>query len=448
MKITKQNLSAIAAAFEQDGKADRIYFDDDLPGFGLRLRKGSRRQTYVVQYERQGWQKRLVIGTTAILDPEEARKLARRELAKVTLGSDPQGEKAQERERARITLKAVAVRYLALKKETLRPNSYKNAEGYLLKSWKPLHAFPVHKIERRKVAAVLGDIPKKVAASRARSTLSALFAWAIAEGYLDVNPVTGTNDPDPRIRRERSLVDAKTGNADELAAVWNACGNDEYGRIIKLLILTGQRRDEIGDMRWSELSRDEGTWELPAERAKNKREHSLTLPALAWEIIGEQRQNDSLFGARGGGYTNWHQSKKALDQRCKLKSPWVIHDLRRSVATGMATIGIQPHIIEAVLNHISGHKAGVAGVYNRSSYDDEKKAALVRWTRYVTLVIDPDLLAAHEAYLARGDDNSRNKASAVFRKAIAEGGALWDQYLRVIATGEERKILPFPAETG
>jgi len=392
MKITKQNLPAIAALFEKEGKADRIYFDDDLPGFGLRLRKESKRQTYVVQYERQGWQKRLVIGTTAILDPEEARKLARRELAKVTLGGDPQGEKAQERERARVTLRAVADRYLAKKKDALRPTSYHEVETYLLKSWKPLHAFPVHKIKRRNVAAVLGDIPKKVAASRARSTLSALFGWAIAEGYLDANPVTGTIDPDPRNRRERSLVDKETGNPDELAAVWNACGDDEYGRIVKLLILTGQRRDEIGGMRWGELNRDRGTWKLPPDRAKNKREHSLTLPALAWEIIGEKRQGDSLFGARGRGYTNWHMPKQALDQRCGV-TDWVIHDLRRSVATGMAHIGIMPHVIEAVLNHVSGHKSGVAGIYNRSEYTAEKAQALIRW-------------ADHVASIARGEKSN------------------------------------------
>jgi hypothetical protein len=114
----------------------------------------------------------------------------------------------------------------------------------------------------------------------------------------------------------------------------------------------------------------------------------------------------------------------------------------------MANIGVHPHIIETVLNHVSGHKAGIVSIYNLSKYEDEVKDALERWARYVTLVIDPDLLAAHKASLAHGDKDARDKAGKAFRKAIAEGGAHWDQYLRVIATGEERKILKFPAQTG
>jgi integrase len=249
MKITKANLPDIAAAFATSGKVDRIYFDDELPGFGIRFRTGSKRQVYVVQYERQGVQRRLTLGTTAILDPDDARKLARRELAKVTLGHDPQGDKAAAKAKAKITLLAVAQQFLDVKQKKLRASSLREVERHLLKDWKPLHSFPIHKVERRNVAAVLGDLTKNgpVAAARARSTLISLFAWAVREGYLDVNPAAGTNNPDTGVSRDRILTDV------ELAKIWKACKDDDHGRIVKLLMLTGQRMREVGAMSWPEL---------------------------------------------------------------------------------------------------------------------------------------------------------------------------------------------------
>jgi integrase len=384
MKISKQNLPDIAAKFVALDKADRIFFDDDLPGFGIRFRKGSNRQVYVVQYERNGEQRRLTLGTTALLDPDEARKLARRELAKVTLGHDPQGDKAAAKEKAKITLLAIAQRFLDMKQTTLRPGTLQEYQRYLLKNWKPLHAFPIHRIERRNVAAVLGDLLAKngpVIAARARSTLISLFAWAVREGYLDVNPAAGTNNPDTHVKRDRTLTD------QELVQVWSACRDDDHGRIVKLLILTGQRMREVGGLSWSELDAETGKWQLPAARAKNKREHQLTLPGMAWAIIEQVRDRrpmtDRLFGARGNGFTNWDEAKKGLDQRCPM-AHWTLHDLRRTVATRMADLEIAtPHVIEAMLNHVSGHKAGVAGIYNRSSYEREVRNALALWAEHI-----------------------------------------------------------------
>ena len=157
-------------------------------------------------------------------------------------------------------------------------------------------------------------------------------------------------------------------------------------------------------MCWGELDRSNGTWTIPAGRTKNRREHTLTLPGLAWSIIDAtpRRQfNDRLFGIGARGFNNFHKTKAVLDNRCPI-APWRFHDVRRTVATRMADIGIQPHIIEQVLNHQSGHKAGVAGVYNRSAYTREVKNAL----------------------------------------------AIWADHVASIVSGEEKKILQFPAETG
>jgi hypothetical protein len=136
----------------QAQQPDVIIFGETMPGFGIRFRQGSKRQSYIVQYECGGWQKRLLIGTTAILEPDEARKLAKRELAKVTLGANPRGEKAKAKEQAKVTLQVIAEQYLANKKDELRESSYHEVERYLLKTWKPLHRIPIRQIELHHVA--------------------------------------------------------------------------------------------------------------------------------------------------------------------------------------------------------------------------------------------------------------------------------------------------------
>ena len=156
------------------------------------------------------------------------------------------------------------------------------------------------------------------------------------------------------------------------------------------MILTACRRQEIGGMCWSEFNPD-GTWTLPAERAKNKRAHTLPLPPPAWEIIAgvpKMAGRDQLFGTRAAGYTNWGPGKAALDRALgDTVAPWTLHDIRRTVATRMADLKVQPHIIETVLNHQSGHKGGIAGIYNRSSYSTEVKNALAMWSDHVRAMV-------------------------------------------------------------
>jgi integrase len=179
----------------------------------------------------------------------------------------------------------------------------------------------------------------------------------------------------------------------ELAAIWRAAGDDAYGKIIKLLMLTGCRRQEVGGMRWGELDPERGVWTIPASRTKTGRQHILSLPPLAADIIENVPRRvarDHLFGTRSlGGFSDWGHGKAALDRLLgEAVGAWRIHDLRRTCATRMADLGVAPHIIEAVLNHHSGHRAGVAGIYNRSSYDREVRAALAMWADHVRALVD------------------------------------------------------------
>jgi integrase len=176
--------------------------------------------------------------------------------------------------------------------------------------------------------------------------------------------------------------------SDEIAIVWRALASDDFGDIVRLLLLTGQRREEIGGLLWREVDLDAGKITLSPHRVKNGRAHIVPLSAPALAVIEARRRNgrDYVFGRGEGGFSGWSRCKERLDRRIGHLPSFVLHDIRRSVATGMGDLGIQPHVVEAVLNHISGHKAGVAGIYNRNTYEFEKRAALERWANHVETV--------------------------------------------------------------
>jgi integrase len=213
----------------------------------------------------------------------------------------------------------------------------------------------------------------------------------MTEGLVDANPVVGTR------RHEEAERDRVLTN-DELRTIWAALENDHYGAIVKLLALTGQRKGEIAGLQWSEIK--DGSIELSGERTKNHRPHTVPLSEPAHAILAAQPKRtdndgtvrDLIFGFGEGPFSGWSGCKEALDARVteaagRPLDEWVLHDLRRTVATRMADLGVQPHVIEAVLNHQSGHKRGVAGIYNRSTYEREKTAALELWGEHLMAVV-------------------------------------------------------------
>jgi integrase len=390
MKITAKAVATLTAPPE--GKTDVIYFDEGMPGFGLRVRwnGGEVRRNYVAQYRTHGRTRRVLIGSAETVTAEQARTKAKGILAQAALGGDPQAAKQEKRDRDETTLRAVIREFLAAKNDR-RPRTKVELERYLAGDLylKPLHHLSIDAITRKDIAARLLTIERehtRAVAWHVRSKLSGLFSWAMQMGLAQTNPVVGTANPKLSPGRERVLDD------DELAEVWRACGEDDAGWITKLLILTGCRRSEIGGLRWSELDRERETWTLPATRAKNHRAHTLPLPPAAWriiEVVQSRHGRDQLFGGRStAGFTLWDHAKRALDERLGDKvRPWTYHDLRRTVATRMADIGVPPHIIEAALNHVSGHRSGVAGIYNRSTYEREIRNALATWAEHVTALV-------------------------------------------------------------
>ena len=386
MKLTAKTVAALKLPH---GKHDAIYFCDDLPGFGYRLRaSGDRvRRSWVAQYRNFGRTRRVLLGPAELLNVEQARAAAKKVLARATLGHDPQAEKVARRQKDTHSLRGVVADYLAFKQRTVRPRTYGEIVRYLTGHFfKPLHNAPIDQITRKDVAARLTKITLEngsITASRARIALSGFYVWAMGQGLAELNPVIGTTQPQEGKPRERVLDDG------ELAAIWRAAGDDAYGKVVKLLILTGCRRQEVGGMRWSELDLEKGSWSLPPERTKNGRAHMLPLMPLALSIIElVPRHRDHLFGTRSaGGFSDWGHARAALDQRLTVK-PWRLHDLRRTCATRLCDLGVAPHVVETILNHQSGHRSGTAGIYNRSSYANEVKAALALWSDYLRTLVE------------------------------------------------------------
>lgn len=389
-RLTRQNVAALTVTA---GKLEAFLWDTEVKGFGVRASAGGSRR-YVVQYRVPGQRatKKLSIGAIDTLTIDEARRQARTLLAKALTGNDPHAERDAAKKAAAVTLGSVADAYLKHCEARQKPGTFYQTKLHLTKHWAPLRSLPLHKVRRADVATRLTELRDGsggVSANRSRSALSAFFSWAIGEGLTEVNPVVGTHKPVEEKTRERVLSNA------ELKAIWNACRDDSYGRIVRLLILTAQRREEVGGLAEAELKLDDALWILPAARAKNHREHIIPLSAPAIEILREapRRAGRSLvFGEGAGGFSGWSRAKNALDSRLTATGTplvaWTLHDLRRTAATMMAeNLGVAPHLIEAILNHVSGHKAGVAGIYNRASYAAEKRTVLDLWATHVAHIV-------------------------------------------------------------
>jgi integrase len=376
------------------GSRELIAFDDDTPGFGLRLRKSGAR-SWIVQYKLGAQNRRLTLGSTDLLDFTRARASARDVLAKVRLGEDPQSQKQQARITASETFGKYIDAYLEWKRAAVRPASFREITRHLQVYAKSWHTRPLSSITVRDAAVLVDGIAEKrgaPSANRAKASFSPYFGWLRSKGLIENNPFLFLPKQTENGSRERVLSDA------ELAAIWHAAGTggDQFGTLVRVLILTGARRAEIGDLVWDEFVDDMVT--IPAKRSKNRRDHEILLSAPARALLESRPRRNStnfLFGQRdGAGFSGWSKAKKALDKRLAdagiRLAPWSLHDIRRTVATGLAErLGTEPHIVESVLGHVSGFLAGVAGTYNRALYRGPKAEAMQRWGDYVlALTVD------------------------------------------------------------
>ena len=227
-----------------------------------------------------------------------------------------------------------------------------------------------------------------------------MFNWAVERGRLPASPMAGMKPPTRERPRDRTLTD------DELRWLWQACDACEwpFGPLVKLLLLTAQRRDEVANLEWAELDLGGRVWTMPRHKAKNDRAHEIQLSDAAIEVLNSIPQVGTgiIFTTTGEtSVSGFSRAKRRLDAamlaakreelgaKCEPIPNWVLHDLRRTAATGMARLNFPPHVVDKVLNHVSGTIRGVAAVYNRFEYLDERRAALEAWGRYVSNLVAP-----------------------------------------------------------
>lgn len=353
---------------------------------------------WAVRYRANGRMRKLTLGPFPRISLADARKQARKALASVDAGGDPQGEKLAARANLQVAndhhdrIEKTVTSFLAgHAKRKLKPNSQKEAERILNKHvvarWSGRR---LSEIGKRDIRGLLDEIIADghgVMANRVLSWFRLLCNWAVEREMISANPCVGIRAPTDEQPRERVLDD------NELLGVWRASEalGGAAGRMLRVLVLTGQRLREVAQMQWSEVDLDAATWMLPGVRAKNGRSHIIPLAPRAVEILKStpRFEGDAVFTIDGiRPIAGFGTIKARLDRLLpKEMAAWQLHDLRRTLASGCQRLGVPIHIVEKLLNHASGSFAGIVGVYQRHEYRDEQRAAAEMWGRHIEQLV-------------------------------------------------------------
>jgi integrase len=394
-KLTDLFVAKVAAP----AKGRRVeYFDTTFPALALRV-TDSGHKSWSLFYRAGGRLRRWTIGSYPAFDPAAARKAASSALHRLAEGVDPGEEKRVRRNAPKPfanDFASVAREYLERQvKRNTASSTYRETARIIDQDVIPEWGRrPIGSILRRDVVAL---IDKKVAAgaevqaNRVLARLRTLFGWAVGKDLIGANPCDGVKPPTREKARDRVLGD------DEIAAFWTATGELDwpFGPLFRLLLLTAQRRDEVATMEWVELDLEKRLWSLPREKVKNDQGHDVPVSAQALEILAALPRvaGGLIFSTNGRtAVSGFSRAKERLDALMASAAgrelePWILHDLRRTATTGMARLKFPPHVVDRVLNHTSGTIRGVARVYNRFDYLDERRAALEAWGRAVEAVV-------------------------------------------------------------
>ena len=396
--------------------ARREVADGEIRGMYLVIQP-SGAKSYVLRYRHAGKPRKLTIGP-AEMGLGEARKLAASARAAIAAGRDPQGEKAAGKVRARETDREAVISKRGsvevviaefIEKHVRRSNKPSTAKEYVRLLEKeiigPWRGRRLADVSRRDVNLLLDDIVERgtpIAANRVLAIFRKFCKWAVSREIILHSPCEGVLARSTETPRDRVLDDR------ELRLIWNAANTLgwPYEAIVKLLLLTAARRGEVVGMRWAEVDFERKLWSLPADRVKNKRPHTLPLPSLALAILQAlpriENRDGLVFPARTkrgkniGPVSGFSKAKRRLDHAIAELvvaegSPSLpqfgLHDLRRSVASGMAKLGVDLHVIERCLNHASGSFGGIVGVYQRHRFEDDMRRAMDAWSTHVERLV-------------------------------------------------------------
>lgn len=383
-KLTKRAIDS----FAYDGGWD-VRWDGVLPGFGVRIYP-SGKKAYVLSYRHGNRKRLLTIGQTEKLTLDHAREKALSCLARLADKVDPLEER--RRKNSDRTVKGAFGEFLE-RYAKIRNRSWKETQRIFEKDVLPtLGKSFVQDITRQEIVSLLDELVDRDAGIMANRTLAALrrfFGWCVERGFIETSPVGNITKPAPEVTRDRVLTEA------EIAEIWRACDQEGYpfGDLVKFLLISAQRRDEVATMRWPDIDDIARVWILPREATKSDRQHVVPLSAAALEILRTvPRLGEYVFTTRGDvPFSGFSAARRRMDRIISIARKaqgatgdmpqWRLHDLRRTAASGMAALGVAPHVVERILNHRSGIISGVAAVYNRYDYRREITEALEAWGR-------------------------------------------------------------------
>ena len=412
-KLGKREIDSLTCP---PGKRDILVFDAVLPGFGVRVTEGGAK-VFLYQYRYGGRVRRLVLGDYGLLTPPQARDLAEAARVKVRAGGDPVGERkavqadaAAAHEAASLRKKADLFTFAKLAEEWVatalkdHSTSYSREAGRALRvNFPTLAGRAADGINASDAQTAIDAIAKDRGEALARRSLAyarAMYGWGLKRRLVPGNVFKEVHAEGRNMSRDRALSDA------ELGEVWRALDGlgGLFAPCLRLLVLTLQRREEVAGMRWAELSPDLSLWTLPAARSKNRKAHLIHLPEAARAVLRRVPRMQGcpyVFSTTGKtSLSGFSKAKERLDtliaaKRTKAAAEagrgtpeampeWRLHDLRRTGVTTLARLGTPPHVADKLLNHAEAAGIrGVAAVYQRHDFLNERQAALEIWATHV-----------------------------------------------------------------
>ena len=393
MKLTLNRIDSLKCP---EGKRDVLVFDDEQRGLGVRV-TASGGKTYLAQYSFHGQKHRVPLGSCSAVSLAKARDAVRAIMGDVAKDVDPAAERKKAKAQEALTLSALLTDWQALHLAGKRPRYASEAVRAVRNAFSRYLDLPAADLDRAIVVKTIDAMARKGSAAMAARTTAygkAAYGWAVKRGALSINPFLNLPVA-PTTKRERVLSD------DELGAIWRAtAGTGAFNGIVRLLMLTGQRREEVAGMTWAELSGDFSIWTIPASRAKNGTTHIVPLSGQAQDLLrvvprfGAHKTDgfaqsglELVFPGLRGTFNGWGKAKVALDAKSRVTN-WRLHDLRRTAATGLQRLGVRLEVTEQVLNHVSGSRAGIVGIYQRHDFANEKRAALEAWGEHVEAIVE------------------------------------------------------------
>lgn len=368
-----------------------LHLDAHVPGFGIRVTEHSRAQevgsfVLVARFPGSTNPTARRIGSYPAMSLSEARQIAREWRDDLSGKTDPKAKRAElNRQEARRRANTFSAAFEAFAQDhltTLRTGAVVRRD--VLRQAFPAWADrPLSEIRRADVHELIQARRKQapIGANRLLSFLKTFFSWAVDRDLIEHSPATGITKQSQENTRDRVLTD------DEVRAVWLACDDDPFGRVVRLLLLTGQRRGEVAGLKWTELDLQSQLWSLPRERTKADRAHRVPLSDAAVSILEAcPRTGGYVFAGRRNDapVVGFAKAKERLDERSGV-TEWRLHDLRRTAATNMARLGVDRLVISKLLNHAEG---GVTFLYDRYSYDSEKKRAMDLWAQKLEAMVN------------------------------------------------------------